>query len=107
FVYQQCQSGMLFRPLDQVMVRGKHQMTKIYELVAARSAVYSSQVATTEELWLCEQSRCAYEAFYRQDLMTAQSLFEEILSRFPHDGMAIIYLKRIRESIEMADTATA
>ena len=39
-VYQQCKEQMLFRLLDIVTVRGKHQASKIYELVAAKLSLY-------------------------------------------------------------------
>lgn len=94
-VYQQCHEKMLFRPLDIVTVRGKHIATKIYELIAAKSAEYAEEVATTEQFLLCELSTRGYNAFHQDDLSTALLIFSEIQEKFPQDPMANFYLKRL------------
>ncbi len=98
-VYQQCKEQMLFRPLDIVTVRGKQQSTKIYELIAAKSATFSARVATEQEIILCEMSERAYDAFHQQDWSTAHTFFTEIHAKFPQDGMARFYLQRISEIV--------
>lgn len=100
-VYQQCQDQMLFRPLDTVTVRGKQHPIKIYELIAAKSAKFSPRVATAEEIVLCELSTLAYQAFHRQEWGTAYTIFTEINEKFPQDGMARLYLKRISELVDL------
>jgi adenylate cyclase len=36
FIYEQCKDQFIFKLIDQVQVRGKHQHVKIYELIAVR-----------------------------------------------------------------------
>lgn len=100
-VYRCCHQQMLFRPLDTVVVRGKQQATKIYELIAAKSVELSPRVATTEDITLCEWSTLGYEAFHQGDLTTAQIIFSNIQERFPRDPMAQFYLKKLDSLIAL------
>jgi adenylate cyclase len=98
-VYRACSDKFLFRPLDTVQVRGKHEFTNIYELIAANPGLLPFSSATPEQIKLCKLSSEAYELYTRKDFNAAILLFKQILSQFPQDGMAQIYITRCEEAI--------
>lgn len=97
-IYAQCADKFLFRLLDTVQIRGKREIVTIYELIAAQpnSSEFS---ATPEQILLCDLSLKAYHTYLEGHFDKALSLFQEILDKFPDDGMAKLYIKRCQEKL--------
>jgi adenylate cyclase len=87
-------NNFLYRPLDLVAVKGKTEKTKIYELIALREGD-ATLLATPEEIALCRDFTEAYEAYHRNDLAVAKTLFSAIAQQFPGDYPTTIYLQRL------------
>ncbi|SRR5579883_623894 len=90
YVYDHCDSQFLFRPLDHLLIRGKQKPMTIYQLVAVKNT------ATADQITLCELSTKAFHAYFNKQFAEAADIFKKIQETFPRDGMAEIYLKRIR-----------
>lgn len=96
FVVNECRNQFLFRPLDQVRVRGRHQLVTIYELVAAQNGTKNFR-PTPQQLELCQLTSLAYQAYHQQNITEAQNLFRQLQEKFPQDKLAEIYLLRCAE----------
>ncbi len=83
-------SGMLFRELDSIRVKGKAEPVTIYELVGLRD----DDVKLAE---LCAQFTKAREAYKRRDWNEARSLFEIMLQQWPGDRPAQVFIERCDE----------
>jgi adenylate cyclase len=84
-------SGFVFRELDLIRVKGKHQPITIYELIG-RSEEASAE--TQDFLSRFAAARAHYQARKWQD---AQSAFQSILEKWPTDGPSRTYWKRCQE----------
>lgn len=85
------ESGLAFRELDLIRVKGKLQPVVIYELLGP-SATLSEE--TRERLELFREARARYR---RREWGQAQALLQAILDRWPEDGPARAYWKRCQE----------
>jgi adenylate cyclase len=89
-------SGLLFRELDLIRVKGKLQPVTIYEL-------YGHLLDLEQEGELAEaQARVeqfgAARQLYRQRIWgEALQAFQAVLDRWPNDGPSVVYLKRCQE----------
>ena len=90
-IYEACADKFLFRPIDNVKVRGRKHMTAIYELIAKKAE------SSSEQLQLSELTFEAYNAYHRNDIASATKLYTIILEKFPNDEIAQIYLTRCAE----------
>jgi adenylate cyclase len=89
-------SGLVFRELDLIRVKGKLQPVTIYELLARYSELQENGTLGEVE----EQVRQFNEArrWYRQRQWTeSQASFQAILERWGDDGPSILYLRRCQE----------
>jgi adenylate cyclase len=84
-------SGLLFRELDLIRVKGKLQPVTIHELIG-READASPE--TIELLTQFTAARSLYQARKWQD---AQNAFQSILEKWPTDGPSRTYWKRCQE----------
>jgi adenylate cyclase len=84
-------SGFLFRELDLIRVKGKHQPVTIYELIGRAT---ETSVETQEILSRFAVARTHYQARKWQD---AQNAFQSILEKWPTDGPSRTYWKRCQE----------
>jgi len=96
-VYQEIKGTFLARPLDEVMVRGKQEKTKIYELVASLEEKKGIG-ATLEQKELCAAFTEAYTAYEQKDYPRARARFAALLQKFPGDFPSQIYLERMKEA---------
>ena len=81
---------LIFRELDLIRVKGKHQPVTIYE-------VFSADANANGGKELAELFGRGREAYKRQDWRAAKSLFEEVLVRWPNDAPAQIFSARCEE----------
>jgi len=81
---------LIFRELDLIRVKGKHQPVTIYE-------VFSADASANGGKELAELFGRGREAYKRQDWRAAKSLFEEVLVRWPNDAPAQIFSARCEE----------
>lgn len=95
-VYKRLGPQFICRPLDVVMVKGKTEKIKIYELVGKQDA--EKEIAATEaQITLCKLFEEAYSAAQAGNKKRAGELFAAIAEKFPEDYPTQIYLKRIAE----------
>jgi adenylate cyclase len=84
-------SGLVFRELDLIRVKGKLQPVVIYELVAATADLPGDTQACLDRF------RNARSLFQQRRWLDAQSAFQSILDQWPDDGPARAYWKRCQE----------
>jgi adenylate cyclase len=94
-------SGLLFRELDLIRVKGKLQPVTIYELIGQQSELGArgangDDAAEDLSARLAAFSR-ARELYCTRRWEEAQHAFEEILQRWPDDGPSRAYWKRCQE----------
>lgn len=93
-IYEKIKERFLCRPLDKIMVKGKHHETEIYQLMAILEAGRDIS-ANLVDIKLCERFTRAYQLFKTGDLIGAKNLFQEIQHEFPQDYPTQLYLERI------------
>ncbi|MEO1113560.1 MAG: adenylate/guanylate cyclase domain-containing protein [Pseudomonadota bacterium] len=82
-------SGIEFRAIDRIQVKGKTEPTRVYAPLAHTSEM------TDELRQLQNASETALQAFADADWTEARAGFEQILSAYPHDGIAAVFLNRL------------
>jgi len=84
-------SGLLFRELDLIRVKGKLQPVTIYELVGARERLGEGAKDWVARLELFAQGLQCYR---QRRWPEAQALFQRLLDRWPEDGPARTFCDR-------------
>ena len=88
-------SGICFRLVDQIIVKGKSEPVKVYEPLGKAGEV------AEEALVAREKHHAALEAYYRQQWDAAAVVWTELQSAEGDDLLYSIYLKRI-ESLKLS-----
>jgi adenylate cyclase len=83
------QGDFVFRLVDKVMVKGKHQGIAIYQPLSTRATLTTDQ---QQELIAYEK---ALNAYFAQDWIIAKSLFTDLQQKFPMMMLYNIFLSRI------------
>jgi adenylate cyclase len=86
---------LMLREIDLIRVKGKLQPLTIYEILTPDLVANNGQE-------LVELFGAAREAYKRHDWLAAISAFESVLSRWPDDGPARIFLARCVEYLAEA-----
>jgi adenylate cyclase len=81
---------MIIREIDFIRVKGKNQPVTIFELL-------SEQAASNDGKSLVEMFGRGREAYKIRDWRAARAIFEEVLSRWPKDGPARVFMGRCNE----------
>ena len=81
----------LTRPLGRFILVGKVNSVPVHELICEREKANGGQV------FLCETSSRALDAYRKKHWEEAILLFEEVLEMSPNDGPSHFYLKLCRE----------
>ena len=89
---------LMLREIDLIRVKGKLQPLTIYEILTPDVVANNGQE-------LVELFGAAREAYKRHDWLVAISAFESVLSRWPDDGPARIFLTRCVEYLSEAPAA--
>jgi adenylate cyclase len=89
-------SGLLFRELDLIRVKGKLQPVTIYELHGHLLDLQQEGVLTEMQARF-EQFEAARQLYRQRCWNEALRAFQAILDHWPSDGPSIVYLKRCRE----------
>lgn len=89
---------LTLREIDLIRVKGKLQPLTIYEILTPDVVANNGQE-------LVELFGAAREAYKRHDWLVAISAFESVLSRWPDDGPARIFLSRCVEYLSEAPAA--
>ena len=89
---------LMLREIDLIRVKGKLQPLTIYEIL-------TPDVVANNGTELVELFGVAREAYKRHDWLVAISAFESVLSRWPDDGPARIFLSRCVEYLSEAPAA--
>lgn len=85
------QKVMTFRRIDRVRLKGKSEATDVFELMGPNGKINEEGKALIE-VW--HQS---LEYYRNQKWDEAESRVKKVLSKMPHDGPALTYLKRIQD----------
>ncbi len=78
-----------YRELDKVRVKGKHKPITIYEPLGVTADISS------EQLQILDLLNQALNDYRQQQWTSAQTIFEQLAERYPHDKLYSIYLERI------------
>jgi adenylate cyclase len=81
----------IYRELDRVQVKGKHQPVTIYEVIADKQTISADYL---DYLKLLEQ---AFLNYYQQNWEKATQQFEQLYQQNPDDKLHSIYLQRIAD----------
>jgi adenylate cyclase len=83
----------LCRPLDIVVVKGREQGVRIYELIAKLSDDPDFSATPEEREW-CQITQYAFQAYLNQNWEDAIKMYTEVLEKKSGDPVAKIYLER-------------
>lgn len=101
-VYEAVRDRFLLRPLDFVVVKGRSEAIRVYELMATLDGA-PEIAATAGQHELARLTTVAFAAWVRHDYPAAERLYQEILELFPDDTVAALYVRRcdqvLRESV--------
>jgi adenylate cyclase len=86
--------GILIRPLGSFSLFGRHEATRVVEILARADDADFNQIE------LCARSCDALEAVAAERWEHAAMLWAAILERYPEDGPSLLYLKRCRQFAE-------
>jgi adenylate cyclase len=84
-------AGVVARPLDWVLAKGKNEAVLVYELLGLRKEVSQAVVERAE---LHTQALTCYR---RQDWQGATALFKQVLRLHPGDAPATLMIARCRQ----------
>lgn len=87
-VFNAVASGIVARPLRRVQVKGRKQEFMIYELMGLASTADPDLEARPADRKLAEMTWAASACFESGDFQGAARGYQEILGRFPDDGVA-------------------
>jgi adenylate cyclase len=93
--YQEIANQFVCRDLDKIRVKGKLQPVTIYELLD-----FAAEKKKYEPLLSCFDH--AMEAYREHNWQEAASRLGEMLTRFPDDGAAQVFLERVSEFLQNA-----
>ncbi len=93
--YRQIADQFVCRDLDKIRVKGKQQPVTIYELLD-----FAAEKKKYEPLLSCFKH--AMEAYHEQNWQEAAGRLGVMLTRFPDDGPAQIFLDRVLEFMQNA-----
>ncbi len=93
--YKEAGERLSVRPIDDVAVKGRRSKIKIYEVMGAFGAGPEFE-PTAEVLKLNAMTKDAYDAISKdEDNVKALALYRKILAEFPHDPVALEFVKRL------------
>jgi len=81
--------AIVAREIDTIVVKGKTETTRIYELLAPAGE------ADEKTITLCARSEAALAAYRAKDWDTAERIFRECIAIHPDDRPASMFLERI------------
>ncbi len=87
----ECLSGVEFRELDLVAVKGREEAVRVFEVIAVKGELAPVQAAVREDF------ASGLELYRRGRFEEAGARFAHALERSPHDGPAQTFLARCRQ----------
>jgi len=96
-VWVHVKDHFLTRPMDTVMVKGKENTIKIFELIAKLSAD-ESIIATENQKKLATSFTQAFELYERGKWDQSLSILKDIIRECPGDKLTQIYIERIQKN---------
>jgi adenylate cyclase len=83
------QAKFIFRQIDKVKFKGKHEAVDIYEVVCRKSD------ATAELMQEIEEHAKALDAYFSKDWSRALKLFKRLVNTYPRTKVYVLFLERI------------
>ena len=97
--------GFVFRELDLLRVKGKHQPVTIYELLGRQSEFTAN--GNAEELRLrLELFARGRELYRNRQWQEAQQTFQQVFEKWPDDGPSRLYYDRCQDYLAQEPPAT-
>jgi adenylate cyclase len=93
--YRQVYQFFVFRPLDFIIVKGKNEGVKIYQLLAKKD---ECDEATLE---LAEKATVAFKHYLHKQFELALKCYLQILAHHPDDKPARVMIERCQKAIDM------
>lgn len=91
--YRQVYQYFVFRPLDFIIVKGKNEGIKIYELIGEKNTV------SKDTLTLVALATKAFDAYLSKEFKQALGWYHEILTKNPNDQPAIVLMAKCEHFI--------
>ncbi len=91
-----CSEEFLFRYVDRSLFKASGEPIDVYELLGMFNGPDDLRVTSTHTKLVADWNK-TYETYESRDWFKALDDFEEFASKYPHDGVARIYLERIIE----------
>lgn len=92
--YRLVHHAFVFRPLDFIIVKGKSQAIKVYQLLAEKND------CDTETLELVAKADLALRYYLNQDFVSALNSYQAILNDYPNDIPAKVMIIKCQKLIE-------
>ncbi len=93
--YEEVKNGIVTRPLDRIVVKGKSKPVKVHEVIAKKGDKLPNLLETILPLYLN-----GIQFYEDREWERAESVFRKCLRLMPDDGPSRLYLKRAQEFIE-------
>ena len=86
---KQNQTKFIFRLIDKVIFKGKHEVVEVYEVVCRKS---EATYALTQAL---DAHANALDAYFAKEFVLAEQLFEALVQAYPDTKLYQVFLERI------------
>jgi len=93
--YNEVKNGLVTRPLDRIVVKGKSKPVKVHEVIAKKGDKLANLLETILPLYIN-----GIRFYEDREWERAESVFRKCLRLMPDDGPSRLYLKRVQEFIE-------
>jgi adenylate cyclase len=93
--YRQVYQFFIFRPLDFIIVKGKNEGIKVYQLLAEKTQ------CDDKTLHLAEQATLAFKYYLNKDFESALKIYLQILARHTNDQPALVMIEKCQKLIDM------
>lgn len=100
-VFEQAKESFLMRPLDAIIVKGKHKAIFVYELMATLNPDDGAEIfASAEQKDLATMTTKGFDLYQKKEFGKSLRVYQDILKRFPEDTVAKLYVERIETFIK-------
>ncbi len=93
--YRQVYQFFVFRPLDFIIVKGKNEGIKIYQLLAEKNQCEEAVLS------LAQQATLAFKYYLQKDFELALKTYLQILAHHPADKPALVMIEKCQRLIDL------
>jgi adenylate cyclase len=92
--FKEAGENLCIRPIDEVAVKGRRALVRVYELLGAYGAGAELEPAP-QAVRLAELTRIAHDALLKDDRACALERYRALLGEFPDDPVAQVMIERL------------